>query len=167
MEANPLRFAVILSPLGPLRAVAGPEGLRNLGFRSDAKGPPPGDMFMIGLEEELRDYFAGNRRKFSIPLHLQGTPFQKAVWDSLLRIPYGQVRTYGQVAAALGRPGGARAVGQAARSNPVGIIVPCHRVVASGGLGGYSGADPANLALKRSLLALEGALPGGLRGDVR
>jgi methylated-DNA-[protein]-cysteine S-methyltransferase len=113
---------------------------------------------MSSLADELRDYFAGRLREFSTPLHLVGTPFQRAVWDRLLQIPYGEVRTYGQVAAAVGRPGGARAIGQAARSNPVGIIVPCHRVVASGGLGGYSGADPANLEYKKALLALEGAL---------
>lgn len=106
------------------------------------------------FEADVRRYFAGEQVAFRLPLASgRGTPFQRAVWRVLRRIPYGEVRTYGWVARALGRPGAARAVGGACGANPWPIIVPCHRVVAAGGaLGGYS----AGLALKRLLLRLEG-----------
>lgn len=105
-------------------------------------------------EEELNEYFAGLRRTFTLPLAPKGTPFQQAVWARLLQIPYGETRTYGQLAAALGRPGASRAVGGACRCNPIGILIPCHRVVgAQGGLTGYAGG----LEAKRYLLELEQA----------
>ena len=101
---------------------------------------------------QLAEYFARSRRAFHLPLDLRGTPFQLAVWNALLRIPYGETRSYGQLAVELGHPGAARAVGTANGSNPVSIIVPCHRVIAAGGgLGGYGGG----LARKRLLLDLE------------
>jgi methylated-DNA-[protein]-cysteine S-methyltransferase len=104
--------------------------------------------------EQLQAYFAGSRRTFDLPLDLYGTPFQKAVWQLLLEIPYGETRTYAQLAVTLGRPRAMRAVGQANGANPVPIIVPCHRVVQSdGSLGGYGGG----VALKRALLGLETA----------
>ena len=103
--------------------------------------------------EELRAYFAGDLRTFSVPLRLAGTDFQRRVWAALRAIPFGQVRSYGEVAAAIGRPGAARAVGMANARNPVAVIVPCHRVIAAGGrLGGYS----AGLWRKRWLLRHEG-----------
>jgi O-6-methylguanine DNA methyltransferase len=103
-------------------------------------------------QEQLHAYFAGRRRAWDLPLDIYGTPFQQAVWKLLLDIPYGETRSYAQLAAALGRPGAARAVGQANGANPLPIVVPCHRVVqADGSLGGYGGG----LALKRALLELE------------
>jgi len=103
--------------------------------------------------EELGAYFAGELRAFSVPLRLAGTDFQRRVWEALRAIPFGQVRTYAEVAAAVGNPRGARAVGMANARNPVAVIVPCHRVVAAGGrLGGYS----AGLWRKRWLLRHEG-----------
>ncbi len=103
--------------------------------------------------EELRAYFAGELRTFSVPLRLSGTDFQQRVWAALRAIPFGQVRSYGQIAAAIGKSGVARAVGMANARNPVAVIVPCHRVVAAGGrLGGYS----AGLWRKRWLLRHEG-----------
>lgn len=101
---------------------------------------------------QLEAYARGRLRRFDLPLDLRGTVFQRSVWDLLRAIPYGETRTYGDVAARLGRPGAGRAVGMAAGRNPVPVIVPCHRMVAAGGLGGFS----AGLARKRTLLALEG-----------
>ncbi|HEY1203087.1 MAG: methylated-DNA--[protein]-cysteine S-methyltransferase [Bryobacteraceae bacterium] len=101
---------------------------------------------------QLAEYFARTRRAFELPLGLRGTPFQLRVWNALLGIPYGETRTYSQLALQLGQPGAARAVGAANGANPVSIIVPCHRVIAAGGgLGGYGGG----LDRKKFLLDLE------------
>ena len=108
---------------------------------------------------QLAEYFARTRRAFQLPLDLRGTPFQLAVWKALLRIPYGETRSYGQLAVELGHAGAARAVGTANGSNPVSIIVPCHRVIAAGGgLGGYGGG----LERKRFLLDLESGASASL-----
>ncbi len=101
---------------------------------------------------QLGEYFARERTAFSIPLELYGTEFQKEVWAELSRIRYGETISYGELARRVGRPKGARAVGQANAKNPIPIIVPCHRVLASNGIGGYGGGLP----VKRSLLAIEG-----------
>ena len=106
-------------------------------------------------EHEFAEYFAGRRREFGIALDPQGTPFQQRVWQALLRIPIGRLSTYGEIARELGLPAAARAVGAAVGRNPIGIIVPCHRVIGSNGsLTGYA----AGLPRKESLLRLEGAL---------
>lgn len=103
--------------------------------------------------DQLRRYFAGERVQFSCPLDLRGTAFQVAVWEELYRIPYGQTRTYAQLASAIGRPKAVRAVGAANGANPVAVIVPCHRVIGSdGALTGYGGGLP----MKEWLLTLEG-----------
>lgn len=108
---------------------------------------------------ELDEYFAGKRRTFTFPLDLRGTPFQLACWSALLAIPYGETRSYADIARAIGRANAFRAVGMANNRNPIAIVVPCHRVVASDGtLCGYGGG----LDLKRKLLELEGALSGML-----
>jgi methylated-DNA-[protein]-cysteine S-methyltransferase len=101
---------------------------------------------------QLEEYFAGERTEFDVPMELDGTAFQKEVWAELSRIPYGETISYGELARRVGRPKGPRAVGQANGRNPVPIIVPCHRVLASNGIGGYGGGLP----MKRSLLAVEG-----------
>jgi methylated-DNA-[protein]-cysteine S-methyltransferase len=101
---------------------------------------------------QLEEYFAGERTVFDVPMALDGTPFQREVWGELTRIPYGQTISYGELARRVGRPKGPRAVGQANGRNPIPIIVPCHRVVAGNGLGGYGGGLP----VKRALLAVEG-----------
>jgi methylated-DNA-[protein]-cysteine S-methyltransferase len=104
---------------------------------------------------QLEEYFAGQRRRFTFPLDLRGTPFQVRCWQALLEIPYGETRTYADLARAVGCPRGYRAVGLANNRNPIAIVVPCHRVIASDGtLCGYGGG----LDLKRKLLELEGAL---------
>lgn len=103
-------------------------------------------------QSQLQAYFAGRRRTLDLPLDLYGTPFQQAVWNLLRDIPFGETRSYGQLAAALGRSQAARAVGQANGANPLPIVIPCHRVIQSdGSLGGYGGG----VALKRALLLLE------------
>lgn len=101
---------------------------------------------------ELEEYFAGERREFTFPTAAEGTPFQLLVWEALREIPYGETRTYGEIARRIGHPGAARAVGQANNRNPLPIVVPCHRVIgASGTLTGYAGG----LAVKERLLELE------------
>ena len=115
--------------------------------------PVPGRPDPIGdAEAQLVEYFAGRRRRFDLPLLPAGTVMQRQVWETLLRIPYGRTWSYAQVAAAIGRPRAARPAGQAVGANPIGIIVPCHRVIGAGGtLTGYGGG----LWRKRRLLALE------------
>ena len=105
------------------------------------------------LRRELDEYFAGDRRQFTIPLHVPGTEFQMRVWDELQRIPYGETTTYGRLAKTLGQPNAVRAVARANGDNRVAIIIPCHRVIGSNGeLVGYGGG----LARKKKLLELEG-----------
>ena len=116
--------------------------------------------WMNQAADELRAYFAGILRVFSVPLDMQGTDFQLSVWNQLLKIPYGETRSYAHVAEAVGRPKAVRAVGAANGSNPVAIVVPCHRVIGSSGkLTGYGGGLP----LKKRLLELEGAWTMGLK----
>lgn len=103
--------------------------------------------------DQLHAYFDGELTVFDLPLAPAGTPYRRAVWNALREIPYGQTRSYGDIARAAG--GSARSVGQANGRNPIPIVIPCHRVVGSGHIGGYSGGD--GLATKRFLLALEGA----------
>jgi O-6-methylguanine DNA methyltransferase len=117
------------------------------------------DADMRRYTRELEEYFEGTRRQFTFPLDLRGTDFQIACWQALLEIPYGERRTYADIARAVGNPQGFRAVGMANNRNPIAIVVPCHRVIASDGtLCGYGGG----LEIKRKLLQLEGALSGTL-----
>lgn len=119
----------------------------------------PSDKKAKPYARELTEYFAGKRREFTFPLDLRGTPFQLKCWRALLRIPYGETRSYADIARAVGKPQAFRAVGMANNRNPLAIVVPCHRVVASDGtLCGYGGG----LEVKRKLLELEGALTGVL-----
>lgn len=105
------------------------------------------------FRRELKGYLAGERRKFTCPLELKGTPFQRSVWRALAKIPHGETVTYGELAKRVGKPKAARAIGNAVGKNPVPVAIPCHRVLASGNrLGGFSGG----LAKKRALLKLEG-----------
>ncbi|MBI4465040.1 MAG: methylated-DNA--[protein]-cysteine S-methyltransferase [Acidobacteria bacterium] len=112
----------------------------------------PGARLARQAVAELQEYLAARRRQFLVPLDLRGTRFQRKVWNALRRIPYGKTRSYGEIARAVGIPGAARAVGGANRSNPVAILIPCHRVISGdGSLGGYAGG----VELKSRLLRLE------------
>jgi O-6-methylguanine DNA methyltransferase len=178
-----LHSTTVISTIGPLFLAASARGLVALEFDVRLPGqqtirPNPRDLreeqvhrkakkvefkesddAMRTYVQQLDEYFAGERREFSFALDLRGTDFQLACWRALLAIPYGQTRTYGDIARAVGRPRGFRAVGMANNRNPVAIVVPCHRVIASDGtLCGYGGG----LDLKRKLLELEGALSGTL-----
>lgn len=108
----------------------------------------------VQAAREIAEYFEGSRKEFSLPLLLKGTDFQKSVWEAMRKIPYGQVRSYSDVAFMIGKPTAARAVGGACNKNPLWLLVPCHRVIAGdSSLGGYGGASD----VKRFLLRLEGA----------
>ncbi|MBM4020027.1 MAG: methylated-DNA--[protein]-cysteine S-methyltransferase [Planctomycetes bacterium] len=123
----------------------------------ESLGPPApaAERLAARAEREILEYLSGCRRAFTVPVDLSGVPaFHRRVYEALLRVPHGRTVTYGRLASAAGRPGAARAVGQAMARNPVPLVVPCHRVVATGGgLGGFGGGPD----LKRRLLALEGA----------
>lgn len=131
------------------------RGVRSIRFTSppDSVGVPPDHPVMKQLVGELDRYFSGRPTTFTVPLDPEsGTPFQKRVWEELTRIPYGETRSYGEVAVAVGSPGGARAVGVANHSNSIPIVVPCHRVIkADGGLGGFG----SGIEIKEKLLKLE------------
>lgn len=133
--------------------------LAKLARLGPAQAAPVGAM--ARLLDQLEAYAAGARTAFDVPFRLHGSPFEQRVWAELQRIPFGETRSYGQLAAALGDPNLSRAVGRANGANPVSILVPCHRVIgASGALTGYAGG----LARKARLLALEGAVsPGASR----
>ena len=155
-----LSVMTISSPVGSLVLRASNKGLVSIdrGKAARLKGEAKAERNVALAASELAEYFAGKRRKFTVPLDLHGTPFQLQVWQTLRRIPFGKAVSYGEEARMLGKPKAARAVGSANGRNPVPIIVPCHRVVAGdGSLGGYS----AGLPMKRKLLALEGVSVAG------
>ncbi len=148
------RFTMVDSPLGDVLVAADEDGAVTRIAIGEA--PPPGagreDAALARAREQLAAYFAGERDAFSFPLALGGTPWQRRVWDAVVAIPYGQTRTYGELADGLGAPGAARAVGHANGRNPACIVVPCHRVVGSrGALTGYA----YGVERKAALLELE------------
>lgn len=156
------------SPVGELTLVATDgvlSGLYMVGQRHRPSQESFGEVDASPFDDvigQLAEYFAGGRTEFDLPLNLAGTEFQRTVWAALCTIPYGETVSYGELAAMLGRPSASRAVGLANGKNPVGVIVPCHRVVGStGGLTGYGGG----LDRKRFLLDFErGTTDGGLFG---
>ncbi|MBY0508506.1 MAG: methylated-DNA--[protein]-cysteine S-methyltransferase [Bryobacteraceae bacterium] len=151
-------YTYVESPIGRLLLGGDDEGLTRLHFSSGSKAQGPDPAWVESAEpfaevtRQLSEYFAGQRRDFTVKLRPAGTPFQLAVWEALCRIPYGETTSYGALAKDLGRPDAARAVGMANGSNPIAIIQPCHRVIgASGKLTGFGGGLP----LKQALLELE------------
>jgi methylated-DNA-[protein]-cysteine S-methyltransferase len=154
------------SPIGVLTLIASPDGITHVLF--DGQEPTDvglpddlpevdGDPALELAATQLAEYFAGDRRQFDLPLDLRGTDFQRDAWRALARVPYGETRTYGEQAEAIGRPGAFRAVGAANGRNPVPIILPCHRIIgASGALTGFGGG----LDVKRQLLDHEQAQQG-------
>jgi methylated-DNA-[protein]-cysteine S-methyltransferase len=153
---------VLDSPVGKLTLVATDDGLAAILWEDDR---PDRVRLTIAAEDarhpvlvetarQLGEYFAGQRKAFSVPLDMTGTPFQREVWGALLTIPFGETRSYAQIAGQIGRPAAMRAVGAANGRNPVSIIAPCHRVIGSNGaLTGFAGG----LETKARLLALERA----------
>lgn len=157
------RSTRIGSPVGRLLLVSDGVALTEVLFDDDPRrcaapaGAGGGAALLGRARRELGEYFAGRRRRFTLPLSPAGTPFQRRVWQELLRIPYGATTTYGEIARALGAPGAVRAVGAACARNPLAIVIPCHRVVGAGGrLTGYAGG----LERKGTLLDLEAGARG-------
>lgn len=162
-----LRYRHIQTPIGPMIAMANDEGLSLLEFADRPALPAelneleqryrytiiPGEhRYLDQIDREMTAYFNGVLTRFETPLFLPATPFQRTIWSMLLAIPYGETRTYGGMAQALGRPNSSRAVGGANGQNRIAIVVPCHRIIgADGSLTGYGGGQPR----KRFLLDLE------------
>jgi len=149
------------TPIGPLHAAFDEKGkLVELGFRRAWLQPAPpregraeATPYVHDLTTQITEYFSGKRKTFTFPLNPKGTPFQLAVWNALLEIPYGDTITYAELAARIGKPSAVRAVGAANGANPIPVIIPCHRVIGSNGtLTGYGGG----IERKQWLLALEG-----------
>lgn len=163
--APTMERTVLDTPIGRLVLEADAEALVHIGLpgapreareRNGAVHTPRRGVVegpLARASAQLEEYFSGRRRRFDLPLKLSGTDFQRQVWETLAEIPYGSTISYAELAAMVGRPAAFRAVGQANGANPLPIVLPCHRVVASGGrIGGYGGG----LEMKRRLLALEG-----------
>jgi len=155
-----LVYKTVRSPVGKLKLVAIDKGLVAILWENEKSGRVPlselqkndRHPILLKTEQQLNEYFAGQRQQFSIALDMRGTRFQKNVWDALLAIPFGETRSYGQLAKQLGNPKASRAVGAANGRNPLSIIVPCHRVIGSSGkLTGFAGG----LEVKAHLLSLE------------
>ncbi len=160
----PLARNIMPSPVGMLTLVASDAGLVAILWQDDdprrvslADVEDAGDHPVLAMAGgQLADYFAGRRRTFDLPLDFRGTDFQKSVWSALLAIPFGETRSYGDIARAIGRPSASRAVGAANGRNPISIVAPCHRVIGSNGaLTGFAGG----LEAKAWLLRLEGHEP--------
>lgn len=154
-------YKMIDSPVGKLRLVASDKGLAAILWEKDdprrvrlgPAEPDPDDRFLKQTESQLKEYFGGKLKKFTVPLDFNGTDFQKSVWTALLTIPFGETRSYGEIARQIGRPDASRAVGAANGRNPISIVAPCHRVLgADGKLTGFAGG----LEAKHQLLKLEG-----------
>jgi len=155
------------SPVGVLTLAATDEGLAAILWENDRRGRVPLNLVaedarhpvLLEAERQLNEYFGGSRTAFDLPLDASGTPFQRRVWDALMSIPFGETRSYAEIARQIGSPSAVRAVGAANGRNPLSIVTPCHRVIASSGaLTGFAGG----LDVKARLLRLEassGQLP--------
>jgi methylated-DNA-[protein]-cysteine S-methyltransferase len=157
-----MQYAVIQTSIGALTVASTDKGIASIRFGRDVPdGADPADAARFEtVRQQLNEYFEGRRTSFELPLDVEGTPFQKAVWNELLRIPYGETRSYSDIAKAIGKPEAARAVGMANHDNPVAVVIPCHRVIGrNGALTGYAGG----LHLKAQLLSLERPHPASGR----
>ncbi|MDR3610949.1 MAG: methylated-DNA--[protein]-cysteine S-methyltransferase [Ignavibacteriaceae bacterium] len=153
LTINGINFKVFASHKGILKIFINDKGSKIK--RGEAIKLHPDDPYMFNIFKQLKEYFNRERDKFDVPLDLRGTDFQKGVWKELRKIPYGRTITYKELAVKMGSEKKTRAVGQANALNPIPIVVPCHRVINTGGnLGGYSGG----LEVKEKLLELEGKL---------
>lgn len=139
------------SPVGLLTLTEENGAIVSLVFGGTAETPPPTPL-LREAQRQLNAYFSAELQNFDLPLSPYGTPFQQSVWQQLRAVPYGQTRTYAEIAAAVGKPNACRAVGMASHRNPIAIVIPCHRVIGSdGSLTGYAGG----LERKQTLLRLE------------
>ena len=155
-----MHYRLLDTPIGTLRLASDGSHLVKIEFegqyRADTAESDSSDPVLLASADQLREYFAGQRNSFDLPLTARGTPFQQAVWSALAAIPYGELRSYRDIASAIDKPTAARAVGAANGRNPLPIVVPCHRVIGSdGSLTGFAGG----LQAKTCLLELEGVLP--------
>lgn len=150
----------ISTPVGHLWLDADENGLTAVSFQEIDEDKNADQDVLVHTERQMEEYFAGKRQRFEIPLSIKkGTVFQKHVWEALQDIPYGESRSYKEIAAIVGSPKAVRAIGQANRVNPLPIVIPCHRVIGQDGkLTGYMGNAEEGVAIKRDLLLLEGAL---------
>jgi len=154
-----MNYCYYESPVGPLLIAGDQDAVRYIFFPKKGKPGKPQRGWIESptgpvahAAAQLREYFSGDRTEFDLPLALDGTPFQRAVWRKLMEIPYGETISYGELARRVGNPKASRAVGSANGANRIPIVIPCHRVIASGGkLGGFGGGLP----VKEALLALE------------
>lgn len=158
-----MNYSYLSSPVGTLLLAGDDAGLHKVAFQNGLHREGPGEgwrqdeAFFRETARQLKAYFAGEMREFDLPLAPEGTNFEQTVWKALQEIPYGETRTYGDLAQRIGRPTASRAVGAANGRNPIPIIIPCHRVIgANGSLTGFGGGLP----IKRQLLDLEGAVSG-------
>jgi methylated-DNA-[protein]-cysteine S-methyltransferase len=159
------KFKTMPSPVGALTLVASDAGLTAILWENDRPGrvklgameEAPDHPVLAEAERQIQEYFAGERTSFNVPLDFRGTDFQKSVWAALLTIPFGETRSYGEIARQIGRPGASRAVGAANGRNPLSIVAPCHRVIGTNGaLTGFAGG----LAAKEALLGIERRVKG-------
>ena len=154
-----MNYAYLQSPIGPLLIAGDQDSVRRIYFPKNGKAAKPDRGWIESCAgpvaqaaTQLREYFAGERTVFDLPVALEGTLFQRAVWRKLQEIPYGETISYGELASRIGKPKASRAVGSANGANRIPIVIPCHRVIAAGGkLGGFGGGLP----VKEALLALE------------
>jgi methylated-DNA-[protein]-cysteine S-methyltransferase len=157
-----MKYCYSDSPIGPLLIAGDDQAIHLIAFPENGKPRRPEAGWTASISgpladavRQLREYFAGGRRDFDLPLAPEGTGFQRKVWRKLLEIPYGETISYGELAKRVGNPKASRAVGSANGKNRIPIVIPCHRVIAGdGGLGGFGGG----LSVKEKLLALEGRI---------
>lgn len=142
---------VINSPIGPILLRANEKFLLFLDFTKKKSGNQTSNLILLKAKSELKEYFSGTLEKFSIPFEARGTEFQKKVWIELQKIPYGKSLSYGELASKVGGKNYARAVGSAVGKNPLAIIIPCHRILAANGIGGFSGG----INIKNKLMEIE------------
>jgi methylated-DNA-[protein]-cysteine S-methyltransferase len=158
-----MKYCYADSPIGPLLIAGDEEAIHLIAFPRNGKPRRPEAVWTASISgllaetlRQLREYFAGRRKEFDLPLALAGTEFQRKVWRKLQEIPYGETISYGELAKRVGNPKASRAVGSANGKNQIPIVIPCHRVIAGdGGLGGFGGG----LTVKEKLLALESVKP--------
>ena len=163
MNAEPVYYSIIATPIGPIMLAAGRQGLVSLAYTFADREPRPephwiaSDAALADIRRQIDEWFAGTRTDFELDLSYGGNPFQRAVWQAMLEIPYGETRTYGEIAVMIGEGiAASRAVGTACGDNPLPLVIPCHRVVgARGSLTGFSHGAKGGIGMKRQLLEHE------------